>query len=730
MKTIVDLPGHVKQLDVPFGGADLTDCDREPIRTPGSIQPHGVLLAVDPVNLVVMQAAGDTQRLLGIPLSRILGCVIDETLGVQVRDRIATLVKHDQLLPRPFFVADVRPGDIALDVSAYLSGGLVVLEIEQRPSPAMLDGVSLIQKMIGTVQMAGCLANLLNGITCEVQQACGFDRVMLYRFDGDGSGHVVAEAVSSENIDSFLDLHYPATDIPAQARALYCSCWIRYVPDVGYSPQRLHPDVNPSTGRSLDMSFGLLRSVSPVHLEYLANMGVAASMSLSIVIDGQLWGLIACHHQTPRYLDCRLRAALELFAQLSSLQIKARLETELAAKRANARSISSSLVASMTQQGLSALLDDKPNLLDLLPADGVAVVVDGVVSVLGATPDRASIDSLTSWLNGTMDGGIYSTSHLRNACPTIPNAQTLPPGLLALSISRSPSDYVLWFLPETVTTVKWGGKPDKIMTPGPLGDRLTPRKSFEAWVEEVRDASRPWTPVEIETATLLRVSVLEIVLKNVDLFAREQQSARAHQALLMAELDHRVKNTLATIQALVRSSKESATDLVEYTLSLEGRLRSMARTHDLLTETHWEGAPLRLLVESELSAYRPLGDPHLDIRGDNIELEPKAAITLALVLHELATNAAKYGSLSSDDGRIRVKWTVHADRGTEWLRLDWTESDGPLVSMPINSGFGRTLLEKAFAYDIRGYAKLSFDPDGVHCLLEIPAGRIVRPNRG
>ena len=168
------------------------------------------------------------------------------------------------------------------------------------------------------MQRSGSLQALYQAIATEVHDVTGFDRVMVYRFAPDGSGAVIAEARGSAGINSFLGLNFPASDIPRQARLLYQANWIRNIPDARYAPAVIMPPLNPLTGQPLDLSHSILRSVSPVHRQYLANMGVVASVSLSLILRGQLWGLIACHHNAPRYLPHRLRDACELFAEMTS----------------------------------------------------------------------------------------------------------------------------------------------------------------------------------------------------------------------------------------------------------------------------------------------------------------------------------------------------------------------------------------------------------------------------
>ncbi len=603
----------------------------------------------------------------------------------------------------------------------------MILELEpQRPLPTD-DVLDLVHSMIGQLQPAERLDSLLQSLADQIQQITGYERVMVYRFRDDDSGHVVAERRSSEAVPSYLDLHYPASDIPAQARELYRRSWIRYIPDAVYTPAPLFPTLNPNTGQPLDLSWSRLRAVSPIHLEYLANMGVRSSMSLSLMVGSRLWGLIACHAAAPLYLSGRLRLALEVFAQLASLHLNSTLELADANERIHVRDVHNHLTRAMSQHGLAdALIGARPNLLDYIHAGGVVVRVEGKNFTLGQTPNDDQLNALVEWLNQTQPEGVYYTDRLAKILPPAETMLDRAAGLLALSVSRDPRDYVLWFLPEVVSTVTWAGDPRKPVTSGPFGDRLSPRKSFAAWQETVTGRSRPWRTGEIDAAKLLRTTVLEVVLHRVDQSYREQEKARTQQTLLMNELDHRVKNTIATIQSLVRLSSKSADDLVSFTSAIEKRLQSMSKAHSLLSASCWESASLRTIVSDEIAAqqFRPEGT--FLVEGGDYALEPRTALSFALVLHELVTNAVKHGSLSGDRGKVSLSWSEVAEDKKKWLAFDWIERDGPPVRPTRRRGFGRTLLERVFAEDVSGKVALAMEPEGVRCLIHIPFDRVVK----
>ncbi|WP_349367415.1 HWE histidine kinase domain-containing protein [Salinarimonas sp.] len=707
-----------------FGEADLTNCDREPIHVPGSVQPHGLLLALDPPTLAVAQAGGDGPGLVGFENAALLGRRLDEILGAGAAAQVLAHLAEAADTSRPALALHAAGvGGAPLDLAVHRSRGVPIVEIEPR-GETTADPLTVVQGVVGRLQDTPTIDAFLGALAREVRAVTGYARVMIYRFAPDDSGEVVAEE-RKETLEPYLGLHYPATDIPKQARALYLRSWIRVIADARYAPAPLEPTLHPGTGEPLDMSFALLRSVSPLHLEYLANMGVAASMSLSLVVDGRLWGLVACHHDAPKRLAQGQRAACELLAQMISLQLGEKLARAESGERLRASAVHARLVEALSREKdlAAALVRGAPTLLDYVAADGAALCVGGRVFTLGRTPPQPAIEALCRWLGETLPDGVFSTDRLPALYPPAGAFAETASGILALSVSRTPRDYVLWFRPEIVRTVTWAGDPSKPVQVSSDGERrLSPRTSFAAWAETVRGCARPWSSDEIEAAQTLRASILEVVLRRIDEIAREREAARARQDVLIAELDHRVKNTLATIQSLVKYSAASAASLEAFTRTVQMRLHAMARTHDLLTRARWEGADLAQIVETESAPYGGRNRVRLD--GPPAVLKPKTALSLSLAMHELATNAAKYGALSVSEGWVDVSWGVKPD--CERLVLVWKERGGPRVEPPPRRGFGRTLLERSVAYEIDGRVTLDFAPEGLTCTAEIPVEQLVR----
>ena len=516
-RTATEVPGPAKQPGhVPV---DLDNCDREPIHVPGSVQPRGVLLALHPTELVVQQASRNLGELaavaadaVGLPLAAVLG----DAAANAVRHHVSTFGTLRDRNPLELSLPSGDGREVRVDaILHHAPGGALVMEMENAVGPRPFSFPNTYQAVRGAVadlNRAAVLTELYDIAAREVRALTGFDRVMIYRYDRDFNGEVVAEARRAD-LNSFLGLHYPASDIPAQARALYEKNWIRLIDDVGYTPVPVVPAEDPLTGAPLDLTHATLRSVSPIHVEYLQNMGVRASMSLSLLRDGRLWGLVACHHYSgPHAPPYGVRAAAEFLASSLSLRLVDRDQEEERQEGARARSRLAAVTARTLDESVSVArsLCGSPGLLDLVPAGGAVALLGEEVSTAGAVPPPEVVRSVAQWAAST-GKGVVATESLATDAPHVGAPTDTACGALVLSLGEAQA--VVWFRTEAVHTVDWGGDPHNKALARAEGDtvRLSPRRSFERWREVVRGRCAPWTPTELAVASDLRLTLLQVL---------------------------------------------------------------------------------------------------------------------------------------------------------------------------------------------------------------------------
>lgn len=503
------------------GTVTIHTCDREPIHIPGLIQPHGFLIALDEQDLAVTMVSDNCSAIFGVSASDLIGrapeAVFDSNLSRQLRLEPARRPGHSE--PQLLLTTEVA-GSASYDVVAHRIDGLIVLEFEpvsQERRASFAGLYPFVQQALAKLREAETPEALGQLAAAEVREITGFDRVLIYRFDEDGNGTVTAESGDGV-LPSYLDLRFPASDIPRQARELYKRNRQRLIVDAEYRPVPIVPTLNPKTGRPLDMSFCLLRSVSPVHVEYMKNMRTFASMSLSIMRGQELWGLISCHHHEARTVSFEVRTACDLIAQVLSIQLLAAEQIQDHEYRGRLRTINTRLLAFMAAEEsfVAGLVRHPAELLGLMSACGAAVVIDGEPRLVGDTPGAEHVREIVDWLAKRTGDEVVATPALASLIPAAEAFQDRACGMLAIAISKRQPNYLIWFRPEVVTTVRWAGDPRKTGE-AVAGDlRLDPRKSFEAWKETVAGRSAPWLPAELDTAAELRNAIVGIVLRKAE----------------------------------------------------------------------------------------------------------------------------------------------------------------------------------------------------------------------
>lgn len=504
-----------------FGQADLTNCERELIHLAGSIQPHGLLLHIDEPGLAIVNASANAAGMLGLPATELLSGDIDK-LGGNLEARLRAMLDADDLAePQPLRChvrSHGRQRDLHFEGATYRhpDGGLIV---ELEPVDARdgsidsidCDADSLRDQLAAAVDRfseASSIPALSDAVVQSLRAMIGYDRVMVYKFDPDGHGEIIAEA-REPSLDSLLGHHYPATDIPHRARELYLRNRVRVLVDVHYEPVPITPG-----GEGLDMSLCYLRSMSPLHLQYLKNMGVTATLVVSLVREGRLWGLIACHHYSPRRVSYSLRAACGLLAEVISTRITAVENYAHAQGVILVRSLEQRLIEATSTDGdwRRALFRNPRTLLQPLDATGAALFFEGDVLTVGEVPSTPELRELLKWVAARKRDSMFSCSSCLRENPALAAISPTASGVLAIELSSSRPDYLMWFRREQLSEVTWAGDPSKaVIDNDPLN--LSPRRSFAAWSEIVRGSASPWSNAEMALARAIGNTLIDIILQ-------------------------------------------------------------------------------------------------------------------------------------------------------------------------------------------------------------------------
>lgn len=575
----------------------LQSCADAPIHRLGCVQPHGALLVFDTVPKLVAASANATGLLAGLGVP-----AVGELLGPgHLGGGALAIVQRWLASGRPKTAFQVHGDGTTFDVLAHTAEGVLLLELERRPAPPAQDATFgyLVQEVAERLQRHETTEPLLAEAVEAIRGLTGFDRVMAYRFLPDESGEVVAEARRAD-LEPFLGLRYPAADIPAQARQLYLHNRLRVIPDVGYAPVPILPsDQNPRTGAPFDLGGCMLRSVSPIHVEYLRNMGVGASMSISLVQGDRLWGLIACHHGGPHHPSFGVRLACLLLSEHLSLLVqraseRARAELMQRSVRARAQIVQRATAAEDLVHGV---VEGWPGLLDVVAADGAAVCLGGRIATVGSVPPRETIRRLVAWL-ADRPGGPISVADRADAWREEVGGDVRWAGVLGAEFHRDGNGYLIWFREELLEQVRWAGDPAKRYGEGPHGPRLTPRGSFAEWRQLTRGRAAPWQEGEVEAGRLLAEELQRVALQKVSKLERIQ-------SLLIGVLGHDLRTPLHAIRlsaSLLSQSSEVGT-LIE---------RSTSRMSALI-DRMLDYA--RLANDEGLSIVRTRQDLHAAVRG-------------------------------------------------------------------------------------------------------------------
>lgn len=694
----------------------LTQCDREPIHHIAAVQPFGGLIAVAGDGRIT-QVSANAGELLGAPSPLVANAPLDRWFSHEaiaaLKDALAQAPAEDGV--ERLFGLDLTATGSLFDCAVHASRAMMVIEFEPHAQRDFADHLGFIGPVISQLERFREPQGLCETAARLVRQMLGYDRVMIYRFHPDESGEVIAED-KRDDLVPFLGLRYPAADIPRQARELFRRNRFRVIADMSAPAVPIHPAMQPD-GTPLDLSMSVLRAHSQMHLAYMRNMGVAASLTIAIVRHDRLWGMISCHHETPRLPPFSLRTVAELFSQTFSLMLDRMLVRRAEQLRDRARDLHDQMMLELA--GGTSLAANLPlleaSISDLIAHDGISLLVDGEYRALGSAPNETEFMALAPALGDAPAGAIFATTALAEQVSAAKSFGGDAAGALFLPLSRTPRDYlVLWRRPVEQVVI-WAGEPAKAQAAP--GQMLEPRASFAAWREIVRGRSAEWSEEECDFAERLRRTLIEVILRMSEEVMRERQRAADQQELLIAELNHRVRNILGLIRGLVSQSQHDAMSVAGFAAIIGGRISALASAHDNITRENWSPAPLSLLIESEFAAYLGQSQMRLGITGEDVLIRPEAFTVMALVVHELVTNSAKYGSLSARDGMVAIQLSRNAFGD---LVIEWREHGGPPVAPPKRQGFGSTIIERSIPHELQGEAKLRFKLAGLEADFLIP----------
>ncbi|KAA3440487.1 ATP-binding protein [Rufibacter hautae] len=639
---------------------DLSNCDSEPIHLIGRIQPHGFLLVLDQDTLQVEQASRNVGAYLPLELEEILGKPLKDLLSSAETafDPSMTGTQFLSLSGRPFI------GHF------HETEGKIILECE--PCAPYSDAeklchnnlLSQLHQQLGAIYT---LEEAAQTVAHTLRTILDYDRVDVTQFDQEWNTDVIAES-RNEKLDTFIGHHFPATDIPAPARELLLQKHVRQIPDVNAQAVEISPYFNPGTGQPINILKSELRNPSEIHLEYIRNTGVAATISFSILVKNKLWGVIACHHVEPTFIDVWRRQLCDLVCKTFGEVIASMQEKRDQEQFNRYKQIARTLVKRLNNgMNLSeGLFGPQPNLLDITQSQGAALFLNGSLTTYGQTPPQEEISKLTGWLSEHVSEGVFCTNQLSKEWPEAERIREVASGLLALEISRYNQEYLLFFKPEIRETRVWAGNPEKPMLTDGL--RIHPRKSFEKWVEVIKGKSQPWSINEVEITQILLKDLIAIRLRNQTaaleglnqelLLNTEQLRTRNAQLEDFAYIiSHNLRSPLATIKSLHQfyieePDQESAAYVMKNVRKVSDNmsetiddLNVILKTH-LVNELPHEEVSLAELIQKETQNLAAiLAETNAQITS---ELEvatihiPK--LYLESILHNFISNALKYRS--------------------------------------------------------------------------------------
>ncbi|MFK7875518.1 MAG: HWE histidine kinase domain-containing protein [Paracoccaceae bacterium] len=687
----------------------LDRCAEEPIHIPGRIQGCGAMLVFESHTGRVAYVSENIDHVLQKPAHSVLGVTLDELFDpADVNDFNNRLLEAG---PRPSRVSAgfKHVGEMIFHVSVSPSENYTVLEFEEdvQSDEAAEHELRRMPTLMNFVQNAASPEELLTYVIQLCAGLSGYDRVMAYRFDAAWNGEVIAEH-AAPGLEPYLGLRFPHWDIPSQARAMMLKFPLRFIADVDAEPIPIlasSEDLPP-----LDISLAQLRGVSPIHNEYLRNMGVRSTMTLSILVEDKLWGIISFHHRKPKVPPVNLRQVCAALAPLIGTKLESLSRQEVLNLHHEIGALSQSIAGSGGAQG--SFLKEAENAIGAIykkfEVDGIAIGVGEDVAQVGVVAPDGLLEALHAKATSRPDGVWHSQSLIADLDQSGLDLRTVSG---AMMLDRNDGKWICLLRKPMTESVRWAGAPKKDVDTSDGRARLHPRGSFGLYKQIMKDTSKAWQNQDQRLLEGIAQSLIAANQRQVYLAAMHRQ-----QGLVVDELNHRVRNILALVRSVARQARKHNTSLESYSDALEQRINALASAHDLGANQKNGPVSLKQIIEIESAPYTETRDSVVQVAGPDLGLTPEKAPILALVLHELMTNAAKYGALSTDSGHVGIFLSEQPDGAV----INWMEMNGPSVQEPQDTGFGTTLITSAIPYEMNGSSELTFHPSGVIAKITLP----------